>query len=212
MKRFRSVPTASLALILGGSWLACEPRPPAATPNSPVASTSPAGAPTITPHPAPPPATAPGPVEPSESVSDPIPSEPERVDAGESGSDCGSPAECVVVRDRCGRPHGTPRRAPVAPEPVGLCPPAAYAVTEPACVHGSCQASPVVHGELRQCETTNECVAVALPCGGYLAAHEDHEAELAEAVARAAAQRSCLASTPTPPPPVECHQRICIPR
>ncbi len=129
-----------------------------------------------------------------------------------TGAQCAAARDCVVVRDECGKPYGAPAANPVAPPAPEHCPPAAYAVTEPACEHGLCIAAPVSFGEYRQCESADQCVPVMVPCGGWLAVHRDQRAQAAQALGRAASLRVCVKTVVGQPPPVTCHQRVCITR
>lgn len=127
-------------------------------------------------------------------------------------AECTGPTECTVVRDSCGRPYGRPLTNPVAPPGPQHCPPANYAVTEPACGLGGCEAVVASTPALRSCSQDSECVAMEWVCQGWWAVARSEQRGAQQHVNQAARTRSCRARSPSPEPPVACLEHICVVR
>lgn len=127
-------------------------------------------------------------------------------------TECVTAVECTIVRDTCGRPFGRPLTNPVAPPAPQLCPPANYAVTEPMCGSGRCEAIVVSTPNLRSCSQDTDCMAMNWVCGGWWAIARAQQSAAQQHVNQVARTRSCQAQTASVAPPVACLESTCVVR
>ena len=131
----------------------------------------------------------------------------------QAAAECTSTTDCTIVRDTCGRPYGRPLTNPVAPAAPSLCPPANYAVSEPLCDTGQCEAAVASTPRLRSCAQDTDCVAMEWVCEGWWAVASAQRSAAQQHVNRVARTRSCGAQTPpSVAPPVACLEHICVVR
>lgn len=128
------------------------------------------------------------------------------------GGECTAATQCTVVSDSCGRPYGTPLANPIVPVAPALCPPASYAVTEPACEDGVCTAITARWSDIRQCESAGDCRVIEFNCAGFTAVRRDEAREGQRRADEATGTRSCVAARTGPAPTVGCVDRVCVPR
>jgi hypothetical protein len=127
-------------------------------------------------------------------------------------AECASATDCTIVRDACGRPYGRPLTNPMAPPAPQLCPPVNYAVTEPICDAGRCDAASASTPRLRGCSLDADCVTMEWVCGGWWAVASAQRSAAQQHVNQVARARSCRAQTPSVAPPPACLGGICVVR
>lgn len=133
-------------------------------------------------------------------------------DSARAPAECSNTLECTIVRDTCGHPYGRPLANPVAPAAPSQCPPATYAITEPMCNSGRCEAITASTPALRSCTQDAECVAMRWVCGDWWSVARSQQSAAQRHVSHVARTRSCAATQAAAAPPVACLENVCVVR
>ncbi|MCB9614933.1 MAG: hypothetical protein H6721_10865 [Sandaracinus sp.] len=132
----------------------------------------------------------------------------------ERAGTCTTAFDCTVVRDRCGGPH--PRAVEGAPTPPSAptpCPPATYALREPACDAEACVLIDVQFREHRTCEQSSDCEVIEGVCpGSFTAANRASRAAIEAEIRQRRMVVRCAAPPGTTRPASECLANVCVTR